>query len=195
MTQYTPPAQIDYGYGAAPRRTSGAAIASLVLGIVGCVPFITGILAIVLGVIGIRKTREPTVGGKGLAIAGLILGIISVAGWSVCGAALGIGYVESPPASLVAKQFLQDVAAGNTNGAMSNSVNFTAAEIQSETASMAAYGALQSIRITSFFFTSSNGQTVLLLSGSALYSNGPRICSFRLVKQGGVYKVAGYKVY
>jgi Domain of unknown function (DUF4190) len=195
MTQYTPPVQIDYGHGAAPRRTSGAAIASLVLGIVGCVPFITGILAIVLGVIGIRKTREPTVGGKGLAIAGLVLGIISVVVWSVCGAALGIGYVESRPAGVVAKQFLHDVAAGNTNGAMANSVNFTAAQIQSQTASMSTYGALQSIRITSFYFTSSNGQTVMLLSGSALYSNGPRTCSFRLVKQGGVYKVAGYKVY
>jgi hypothetical protein len=40
-------------------RTSGTAIASLVLGIFGCIPFVTGIAAVVLGIIGIRVTRSP----------------------------------------------------------------------------------------------------------------------------------------
>jgi hypothetical protein len=78
----------------APRKTSGAAIASLVLGIVGfCIgwiplvgPFIalaSSILAIILGAVGIKQVNAnpQLVGGKGLAIAGLVLGIIALALW------------------------------------------------------------------------------------------------------------------
>lgn len=195
MSEAQPPVPIDYRYSAAPRRTSGAAIASLVLGIVGCVPLITGILAILFGVVGIRRTRDPNVSGRGLAIAGLILGMTSVLGWILFGAALGYGYVESGPARVVATQFLHDVSAGNSNGAMANSFGFTAAQIQTFNQQLTSYGVLQSMELSSFYFTSSNGQPIMLLSGSAQFSNGPRTCSFRLVKTGGVYKVSAFKVY
>jgi hypothetical protein len=43
---YPPPAPGPGGYGMPPQRTtSGAAVASLIFGILGCVPFITGLLA------------------------------------------------------------------------------------------------------------------------------------------------------
>src|SRR5947207_3971077 len=62
-----------------PMRTSGFAVASLVLGIIGLiVPLVPGILAIVFGVMGIRRTRDPSVGGRGLAIAGLSVGAASI---------------------------------------------------------------------------------------------------------------------
>ncbi len=64
-------------------RTNGLAVASLVLGIVGillCVVFIPWILAIVFGIIAIRQCNEdPTYTGKGMAVAGLVLGLISAA--------------------------------------------------------------------------------------------------------------------
>lgn len=72
-----------------PPKAPGISIAALVLGIVSvCVPyvnFVTMILAIVFGVIGINKAnRDPTtVGGKGMAIAGLVLGIIAAAFWLI----------------------------------------------------------------------------------------------------------------
>ena len=59
------------------QRTSGFAIASLVLGIVGvlCMPFI-GVLALIFGILGLREVAraEPSMGGRGLAIAGTVLG-------------------------------------------------------------------------------------------------------------------------
>jgi prepilin-type processing-associated H-X9-DG protein len=59
------------------QQSNGMAIASLVLGLLGfCIPGL-GILAIVLGAIGMGKTRDPRVGGKGLAIAGLVIGIVA----------------------------------------------------------------------------------------------------------------------
>lgn len=53
----------------------GLSIASMVLGIVGLIIFAVpcGVLAIIFGLVGKKK------GGKGFAIAGLVLGIIDVA--------------------------------------------------------------------------------------------------------------------
>ena len=60
-------------------RTSGYAIVSLVLGILGvvCVPF-TGFLAVIFGLLGMREISrsERAVKGKGIAITGLVLGVI-----------------------------------------------------------------------------------------------------------------------
>src|SRR5580658_6772171 len=103
MSQYPPPMQpVGYGFQPARRRTSGAAITSLVLGIIGCVPFLTGLLAVIFGFMGLRKTRDPNVGGKGLAIAGIILGIVSIIGWTGFGAFTYYAYVQSKPARAVA---------------------------------------------------------------------------------------------
>ncbi len=66
----------------AAQRTSGYAIASLILGIAGffVFPVVPSILAIVFG----RKAREeierdPTLGGDGLATGGIVLGWVGLA--------------------------------------------------------------------------------------------------------------------
>jgi hypothetical protein len=51
------------------------AIASLVLGIVGMFLPILGILALIFGGIGISKANQGA-SGKGMAVAGLVLGIL-----------------------------------------------------------------------------------------------------------------------
>ncbi len=63
-------------------RTSGLAIASLALGVIGffAVPLVASVLAIVLGRGGQREiARDPSLGGEGYAQAGVILGWIGVA--------------------------------------------------------------------------------------------------------------------
>jgi DNA-directed RNA polymerase subunit RPC12/RpoP len=66
--------------------TSGKAIASLVLGIASFLcAFLTGIPAIILGILGLRdvnRSRRRT-GGTGLAIAGIVTGSLGTAG-SLC---------------------------------------------------------------------------------------------------------------
>ena len=70
-----PPGVVHY---AAPGRTSGLAIASMVLGILW-VYWIGSILAVIFGHIAISQARkDPTLRGKGMAIAGLVLGYIGV---------------------------------------------------------------------------------------------------------------------
>ncbi|HEX4053213.1 MAG TPA: DUF4190 domain-containing protein [Tepidisphaeraceae bacterium] len=53
------------------------AVASLVCALLGCIPFV-GILAIIFGIAGLRRTKDPQVGRKGLAIAGIVLGGLGV---------------------------------------------------------------------------------------------------------------------
>ncbi|GAB3645062.1 DUF4190 domain-containing protein [Glycomyces tarimensis] len=76
-------------YGGMPPQQlpKGLAIASMVLGIVGaalfCIPFVNfvcAILAAIMGGIGLKKANAGQAGGKGMAITGLVLGII-VCSW------------------------------------------------------------------------------------------------------------------
>lgn len=57
------------------QRPNGIATASLVLGILALFLPILGILAVIFGGIGISKANQGA-SGKGLAIAGLVLGIV-----------------------------------------------------------------------------------------------------------------------
>ncbi|WP_176697227.1 DUF4190 domain-containing protein [Microbacterium sp. 3J1] len=74
----------------AARPASGLAITSLVCGIAGVVfgtflfwlvlPFLASVVAIITGHLALRRTKaDPTVGGRGLAFAGLIMGYVMVA--------------------------------------------------------------------------------------------------------------------
>lgn len=87
----TPPAYAPYGapvYPAAPapRPTSGLAITSLICGIAGVVlvwaiiPVLASIAAVITGHMALGQTRrDPAVGGRGMAITGLILGYATIA--------------------------------------------------------------------------------------------------------------------
>lgn len=73
-------------YGQPPKQgTSGMAIAGFVLSLVALVPCfwvwfqLPGVLAIVFSALGMRATRHGARPGRGLAIAGLVVGIIAVA--------------------------------------------------------------------------------------------------------------------
>jgi len=65
------------------RKTSGLAIAALVCGVLsllgGVVLIIPLLLAVILGHIAVvRCDRDPSLGGKGLGLAGLIMGYVSI---------------------------------------------------------------------------------------------------------------------
>jgi len=64
------------GY-AAPASTNGFAIAALVLGILWLY-WVGSILAVIFGHIALVQTRERRQGGRGMAIAGLVLGYVGV---------------------------------------------------------------------------------------------------------------------
>ena len=61
-------------------QNNGMATASLIGGIVAnvCCGFPAGIVALILGIIGLSKSKTMCGNGKGMAIAGIILGAISI---------------------------------------------------------------------------------------------------------------------
>lgn len=72
-----PPGLPAYGPGA---RTNGFAVASLVLGVLFCL-IVTAVLAVIFGnvALGRIETSNGTEKGRGLAIAGIVLGWIGIA--------------------------------------------------------------------------------------------------------------------
>lgn len=84
------PPQHGYGQAPTPVKTSGMAVASLVFGLiaictsfiiwipfVGWISFGPAVLAVIFGGIAISQcSKDASLGGRGMAVAGLVLGII-----------------------------------------------------------------------------------------------------------------------
>lgn len=72
--------QYQHPYPVQPPKTNGKAITALVLGILAlCIPyvgFILGIVAIVIASMAFKELKRTHEQGRGLAIAGLVCGII-----------------------------------------------------------------------------------------------------------------------
>jgi hypothetical protein len=63
---------------------STASVVALVCGVLMCLGPLTGIPAIIAGFIGRRamKADPANVGGGGMALAGIILGVLNLLGWT-----------------------------------------------------------------------------------------------------------------
>ena len=90
--------RLDFGAApaTAPAGANKLAIASLVCGLAGIPLFglITGLVAVLLGVLALSAIRASSQRGIGLALAGLILGIVDMTGWIIL---LGIVSTERGP--------------------------------------------------------------------------------------------------
>lgn len=192
-----PPGQ---GYGGHPqqpqRRTSGAAIASLVFGLLGCIPFITSAVAVILGIVGIRSTGKPNVGGRGLAIAGLILGLLGIIGWSLSAGGLYTVYVASRPARDTAKQFAMQLGSGNVQAAQAMSGgSVTPDELQAAGQKLQAWGGVSDTTLVGVQANNVNGRTTWVLGGAAhLPNNQTAEYVAQLVKEGDTLKVVGFRL-
>ncbi|MCK9796115.1 septum formation family protein [Isoptericola sp. 4D.3] len=69
--------QPGYGY-APPRRTDGMSVAALVTGVLGL-----ALIPLGLGIAGVVRTNDPARSGRGMAIAGIVLGALSTIAWTL----------------------------------------------------------------------------------------------------------------
>lgn len=83
--QTTPgaPPVMPYGYGGyAPRKTNGLAVASMILSILGIIwvlPFIGSLIGVIMGHISLGQVKRTGEGGRGMALAGVIVGYVGIA--------------------------------------------------------------------------------------------------------------------
>src|SRR5205085_8436409 len=180
------------------RKTSGAANAALIFGILGCVPLITGLIAIVCGFIGIRTTRDPRYSGRGMAVAGLILGLLSVLIWGIVGGTAGLGgwmaYTYTKPAREAAKQLAADLAAGNVDAAMARSTSqVKREELVAAAAKMKGWGTFLDTTMPIGSRQNVSGVEEAYVAGAATFSKAgsvPYIVGFKT--EGGSPKVTGF---
>ena len=205
MSQFPPPPAPQQPYGQPPAgdayamppqtKTSGAALASLICGILGCVPFLTGLLAVLFGVIGIKATGSPRTTGRPMAVIGLILGLISLVVWAMFGGAIYAAVAYTRPAREAAKQFASDLAAGNVDAAHARTTGIRREDVAKAAQSVQAFGAFQDTSMSSASRNNVNGVDTAQVSGVATFAKAGRVpYAVRLVKEGGTLKVAGFEL-
>jgi len=82
---YPPPGMMPPYYypGYQVRRTNGMSVAALVCGICGFIYAIPGLLGIIFGIIAIRQINRENTDGKGMAIAGIVVGAVWFVAYAV----------------------------------------------------------------------------------------------------------------
>ena len=178
MTQMPPPPNVQYSpQYPQPSPANGWSIASLICGILGCL-IITPIIAIVTGIIGIATAKSPR-GGRGMAIAGIILGVIWIGG----GVALvgGFGYLVHHVSVLaqyaakpVTMQYLNRLAAGDTAGADKIATGLTADQQKTLIEQIKPLGRCTNVDVTNPQYDNVNGVVHFAFTGTATFEHGTK---------------------
>jgi len=174
--------------------TSGAAIACLICGLLFYFPVLTSLLAFILGLVGISSAKDPAVRGRGMAVAGLILGVLGLLGWGT-GIDRGVRFMQrTQPERTFSKTYVTALTAGNLDSDLSRSIDkSTRDSLQTLQQRSQGWGSLQSTIILAFpvevFQTtvqngvqSSSTKYVRFVTGVCQFTNGQHQFQMGLVK-------------
>lgn len=186
--------------GMQPTRTSAAAVTSLICGVLGCF-IVTGIVAIITGIIGLRATRNPQVKGRGLAIAGLTLGLVFGLGGGGCllagGAGLWFANAEANKAIPAIDGLTKAAAADDADAAMKfvDPAIIGKAQVEEFIARVKPLGQPGGYEKTGFNANKNYGNKLTIdLNGSVPYPSGSKDLGFTVQQQtDGTYKVVGIR--
>ena len=186
--QYPPGTPPPAGYpGAVPQgqQSNGLAITALIMGILSCIPGV-GLLAILFGALGIGKAKDPRVGGKGLAIVGIVLGLLSIVAYAGVGYFGYWGFGKLKAMAEPGAEFFKAVDAGDFTKAKQYATgNISDVDLAKARETMKTMGEYKDMKVTKGDFK--NG--VLDCSGTVIFEKGTKSFQFRMVQSSGVYKV------
>jgi uncharacterized protein DUF4190 len=191
------------GYGGPPpgypqaggSKNNGWAITSLVCGIVGCL-VITPIAAIIFGALGIGKAnKDPQAGGKGMSIAGIVLGVVWLLIFTLFGSAIWALLSGTSPQREEARSFVKAISAGDVVSAQKYvTSDVTAAELATLTAQAKGWGTLKDTTAVGVSANMRGGETFTVVVIQAQYSNTVKTFQCEMVKENGVSKIRKYVV-
>jgi hypothetical protein len=190
MSQFPPPPPPP-GYAPAynpppggQQQTSGAAIAALVLGLLSCIPGV-GLLAVIFGFAGVGKTKDPRFGGRGFAVTGIVLGILSLLIWAGVGYGVywGVGKFKQLASGV---HFIEQLSNGNVTEAKKYTTGkMTDAELSKLSDTMKTLGDLKEFKDQKATWEND----VVDFSGTGVFEKGNKKVHFVMIKVGDEYKV------
>ena len=145
------------------------------------------------GHFGIRDTRTPGVGGRGMAVAGLVLGIINLLAWPSIGGMLAWTWHYTAPERMVGRQFITDLSAGNVDAAAKNTNNIPTDQLQKTADQLKAWGTPQITLVLPIRLQDMNGTVTGVLQADMTYPNSTSHEFFlNMSETNGVWKVDSY---
>jgi hypothetical protein len=189
------PGSTGYGFPQQPQQGNGFAIAGLVFGIAGfCVLFLGGLVGLILGIIGLKKTSNPAVGGKGMSIAAIVLSLISLLTSVAITAGIGGTIWGVTKASAVpratARQFVQDLAAGNMSAARAAAdSSITDSDLDALSTKLKANGTFVDMTAFGVNIEATPGKKTCAVAGVVKLSNGQVSSNFELIDAGNGWKI------
>jgi hypothetical protein len=169
-----------------------AALAGAACGVFLIVPFVAGIAAVVLGILGLRETREPLVRGRRLALAAIVLGLVNIVGWSAF--AVFISGISAPGRS-VAHRFVTELNQGRTSDAQRDCAgNISLARLQAASDQIKNWGGARSVAILYINSVTANGVTTGSVRGSIHTPGGEHSFLLQTAEQDGAWKVGDFSL-
>lgn len=188
-TEYKGPSSAP---GRGPKQPDGnpAALYSFILGVLMCVPLVTSLGAVLLGVVGLRKSRHPMAGGRSLALFGLALGIVGLVIWSSASGFIINRWITTAPQRQVATRFIHDLSVNDIPAATAATEPAVGPKrIQKWNDRLGHLGTLNSVQVRGIFYDASGNDSEWTLTGRALYSRGVAPFSVTVVKHPDGWKV------
>lgn len=181
----------------APKQSNTPALISLICGVIGCIP-LAQIVAIICGIIGLRRAKVAQT-GRGMALTGLILGIIfliAYAGFGVAAYATYRGVSAaiaqfSAPTKAMTSGFLRDLSQGDISSAV-ESTNLSQQDVKKLSEQAKAWGQFQDVVINDWNVDTSNNVLSFKLGGTAKFTNGSHPFKITLTKQGDKFRITDY---
>lgn len=182
----------------AQRPTSKLAVASMVVSLVMCCPFVTSITGLVMSLFALSAVKKNNLRGRGFALAGLWVGLAGVVLWMVFG---GVGlsiYLNGRQISQsTAVPFFEAVMAGDDAKAMSLAAsNLTQPELAKvRDHATSNYGNYISLVMLGVNINTNAGVTVYRITYIGQFSRGTANVVITLTKtSAGTYQVTSCRV-
>lgn len=179
-----------------PTRTNGMAVAGLVCSIVGfCVLFLGGILGVIFGLIGLRKSRDPQVGSRGLAVSAIVIGLLSILSSGLLSylgyRAILAGMAATKPERDTARRFVVDLNQNDITAAESEATaDLPPADLRAMAQKLHAMGGFVDMTSSQTDVENFNGAATCHFHGVATFSSGNQDYDLTLVRTGTTWKVS-----